>query len=367
MMFNRVMSTQTLDASVDQFPIHSAVKPKVPSVSKSLAPVRMWLWCIAVLILIMITIGGATRLTDSGLSITTWDPIMGVVPPMSSTDWEKLFTLYKTTTEFQIQNSAMTMQEFKWIFWWEWGHRVFGRLIGVAFALPFLFFLVTKRLPKKLALGLLVIFALGAAQAALGWYMVKSGLVGRTDVSQYRLAAHLSLASLLLAATIWVALGINRARVLNWHGHTVMAAILLLLVFLQIAAGGFVAGMDAGHTAYDWPKMNGQWVPDGLAAIEPLWRNFTENHTAVQFNHRTLAYVIFALALIHAWTSFRVSSMLLAYFVLVQICLGVLALWFQVGLPIALTHQATAMIVLIFAVYNLHAKTVTQAPALDQR
>jgi heme a synthase len=356
---------QSVDAALDQPILEPLAKPAAARSAKSLAPVRTWLWWIAFLIFVMILIGGATRLTDSGLSITTWDPIMGAIPPMSQADWDKLFALYKTTTEFQTQNSAMTLGEFKWIFWWEWGHRFFGRFIGVVFAVPFLIFLLTKRLPSSLVPSLLLLFLLGAAQGALGWYMVKSGLVGRTDVSQYRLAAHLSLASFLLAATVWIALGIDRARKITSHGQTILAAIILVLIFIQIAAGGFVAGIDAGHAAYDWPKMNGQWIPEGLSAIQPMWRNFTENHVAVQFNHRTLAYVILFLALIHAWTTFRLSSLLLLYFIFVQIALGVLALWFKVGLAVALTHQATAMIVLVLAVSNLHARAVSQAPAPD--
>jgi heme a synthase len=330
---------------------------------KALAPVRKWLWVIAFLIFVMVIVGGVTRLTDSGLSITTWDPIMGAIPPLSEPDWQRQFDLYKTTTEYQTQNSAMTLVQFKWIYGWEWSHRQFGRLIGLVFMLPFLFFLATRRIGWKLMPRLLLLLLLGAAQGALGWYMVKSGLQGRTDVSQYRLVAHLSLASLLLAAIVWTALGVDRIRSYRLDFSTTLAVLLLVMVFAQIAAGGFMAGLHAGHVAYDWPKMNGMWIPEGLRQLEPLWRNATENLTAVHFNHRVLAYAIFVLALVHVWTSFRVSSMLVTYGVFVQMCLGVLTLWFQIKLGGALAHQATAMIVLALAVYNVHAHVLSRAPA----
>jgi heme a synthase len=351
-------------------PIHPAdvaVPAGVKAAAKSLEPVRKWLWWIVFLIFVMVLIGGVTRLTDSGLSITTWDPIMGAIPPWSAADWQRVFDLYKSTTEFQTQNSAMTMTEFKWIFGWEWAHRQFGRLIGVVFLIPFLFFLVTRRVSWNLLPRLLLLLLLGAAQGGLGWYMVKSGLVGRTDVSQYRLAAHLGLASFLLATTVWIALGLNRTRQFSFSLNCILAGLLAVLVFVQIAAGGFMAGLDAGHVSYEWPLINGVWIPDGLTALVPLWRNVTENVTAVHFNHRMLAYVVFLLALVHAWTSFRVSSMMVTYAIFVQVCLGVMTLWFQVTLGVALAHQATAMIVLGLAVYNLHALLLIPEPAPDPR
>ncbi len=334
-----------------------------PPKQRPMGPVRNWLWWIATFIFLMVMVGGLTRLTDSGLSITVWDPVMGAIPPMSETDWTKVFDLYKQTTEFQTQNSAMTLPEFKHIFWWEWGHRFLGRLIGVLFAVPFLYFLVTKRLSFGLVLRLLVLFILGAAQAALGWYMVKSGLAGRVDVSQYRLAAHLALASLLFAVTVWMALGIERTRRFVWSSNSFLAALLVILILLQIAAGGFVAGLDAGHASYDWPKINGVWVPEGLDTLKPLWRNAVENALAVQFDHRMLAYFVFLLAIIHAWSSFSFSAIILAYGVFVQVALGILTIMLKIPMGFALAHQATAMLVLALAVANLHAHMLSQSPA----
>ncbi len=324
--------------------------------------VRKWLWFIASLVFFLIMLGGLTRLTDSGLSITVWDPVMGAIPPMSEADWTKVFDLYKQTTEFKAQNSAMTMPEFKRIFWWEWSHRFLGRVIGVAFAVPFMIFLIMRRLSAGMVFRLLVLFILGGAQGALGWYMVQSGLTGRVDVSQYRLAAHLVLASILFAAIVWVVLGIGRKRSMNWSSNGFISILILLLVLLQIAAGGFVAGLDAGHASYEWPKMNGLWIPEGINAMKPWWKNALENALAVQFNHRILGYIVMVLAIMHAWSTFRLSSMLLAYAVFVQLCLGILTVVMKVPMGFALAHQATAMLVLALAVANVHALTLSQLP-----
>ncbi len=348
-----------MDAEIDELP---APPKEIP-----LGGVRKWLWCIAALVFFMIMLGGLTRLTDSGLSITVWDPVMGAIPPLSDADWANAFDLYKQTTEFTLQNSAMTLPEFKNIFWWEWAHRFLGRLIGVAFAVPFLIFLVMRRLSIGRVISLAVLFVIGGAQGALGWYMVQSGLAGRVDVSQYRLAAHLALASLLFAATIWIALGIGRVRGMNWSGNAILSILLLVLVLLQIAAGGFVAGLDAGHASYEWPKMHGLWIPAGLDTLKPLWMNAFENALAVQFNHRILAYVIFVVSMVHAWSSFRFSSMVFAYAVFAQVCLGILTVIMKVPMGFALAHQATAMLVLALAVANMHAYMLNQLPASSQQ
>ncbi len=346
-----------MDAEIDELP---APPREIP-----LGGVRRWLWCIAALVFFMIMLGGLTRLTDSGLSITVWDPIMGAIPPLSDADWTKLFDLYKQTTEFKVQNAAMSLPEFKTIFWWEWAHRFLGRFIGVAFALPFLIFLAMRRLSTGLVISLLALFIIGGAQGALGWFMVQSGLAGRVDVSQYRLAAHLTLASLLFAATIWILLGVGRKRGMNWSGNALLSILLLLLVLTQIAAGGFVAGLDAGHASNEWPKMNGLWIPIGLDTLKPIWMNAFENALAVQFNHRMLAYLLLVLAVIHAWSSFRFSSMVFAYAVFAQACLGILTVVMKVPMGFALVHQATAMLVLALAVANLHAFMVNRSLASD--
>jgi heme a synthase len=316
--------------------------------------IRAWLWIVALLIFAMVLVGGATRLTDSGLSITEWQPILGALPPFNEADWLAAFGKYQLTSEFKLQNSAMTLAEFKFIYWWEWGHRNLGRFIGLAFAVPFLLFTIFRRLTKPLFWRLLVLFVLGGAQGGLGWFMVKSGLSGRVDVSQYRLAAHLTLAAAIFALTIWTLLGVGqeRSRPRTWHAWS--AALLVGLVLLQIAAGGLVAGLDAGMGYNTWPKMDGQFVPEGLFAMEPRWRNFFENAMTVQFVHRGLAYGVLAFAIMHAWQACTLSSLALLYVLFIQAFIGVVALVTSVPLPLALAHQAGAMLALMAAVFNLH-------------
>jgi heme a synthase len=342
--------------------MYEALKPQTPA----RAPLKTWLKIVAFMVFCMILLGGATRLTDSGLSITEWQPIMGAIPPLSDADWAALFAKYRQTTEFKVQNSAMSLTDFKVIFWWEWAHRQLGRLIGVAFALPLLVFALMGKIKGSLWPKLLILLVLGAAQGALGWYMVSSGLVGRTDVSQYRLAAHLTLASFLFAAIIWVAMGISRKRGIPRSFDDWSALLLVGLVLLQIAAGGFVAGLDAGMGYTTWPKMDGAWIPKGLDAMQPLWRNAFENALTVQFNHRLLAYITFAVAIIHAWRSFSLTGMVLAYLVFSQAILGILTLMFGVPLVLGLLHQAMAMLVLMTAVWNLHTRlSANSGPALQ--
>jgi heme a synthase len=312
--------------------------------------VAIWLWGIALLILCMVIVGGATRLTDSGLSITEWRPLLGAIPPLSEANWLEAFEKYKLIPEYQIQNKGMSLEDFKFIYWWEWAHRFLGRFIGFAFIAPLLFFIATKRVARSLWPRLLVLFIIGGLQGALGWYMVSSGLSERVDVSQYRLAAHLSLATLLFAAVVYTALTLNFAEMTRrWWGARLALGFVVIL-FVQVAAGGFVAGLDAGHAAYDWPTMNGQWLPDGLVNIQPVWRNWFENALAVQFNHRILAYVIFALAAVQALLLRQRSSRVVLIAVLAQVLLGISTVMGQVKLHTALAHQATAMILLAFAI-----------------
>ncbi len=329
--------------------------------------VRTWLMFVAFLVFCMIVIGGATRLTDSGLSITEWNPALGALPPMNDADWNMVFEKYKQTTEFKVQNNWMQLSDFKPIFWWEWGHRQFGRLIGIVYLVPFLYFLVRGRIANRLIPWLLVLFLLGAAQGALGWYMVKSGLADRTDVSQYRLAAHLAAATVLFAAILWTALGIGYKRFAPRSFDQLMAIFLLLLVFIQIVFGGFVAGLDAGHAATTWPKMNGAWMPEGLWTLQPLWRNAFESALTINFLHRTSAYVVLALAILHAWRAFNLSSMILAYAIFTQACIGVLSLVLKLPLSLALVHQAFAILVLTVAVRNVHRHHSMKVPVPDQQ
>ncbi len=327
--------------------------------------VAVWLWFIAFLILCMVIVGGATRLTDSGLSITEWKPLLGAIPPLSHAHWLEAFEKYKLIPEYQIQNKGMSLEDFKFIYWWEWAHRFLGRIIGFAFIMPLMFFIVTRRVSRTLWPRLVLLFVIGGLQGALGWYMVSSGLSERVDVSQYRLAAHLSLATVLFAAVVYAALTLNAVvERKRWWGSGLALAFLALL-FVQVAAGGFVAGLDAGHAAYDWPTMNGQWLPDGLANIEPLWRNWFENALAVQFNHRILAYVILALAVMQALLLRQRSSWIVLVAVLAQVLLGISTVLGQVKLHTALTHQATAMILLAFAIR--HYVVVSRGPVPNRR
>jgi heme a synthase len=335
------------------------------SISRNSPAVTIWLWAIAFLIFCMVIVGGATRLTDSGLSITEWKPLLGAVPPLTDANWLEAFEKYKLIPEYQIQNKGMSLADFKFIYWWEWAHRFLGRFIGFAFIVPLLFFIATKRITRTVWPRLFLLFIIGGLQGALGWYMVSSGLSERIDVSQYRLAAHLTLATVLFAAVIYTALTLNMApNQRRWWGRTLALGFIVLL-FVQVAAGGFVAGLDAGHAAYDWPTMNGQFLPEGLANIPPLWRNWFENALAVQFNHRILAYIILALAVLQALLLKQRSSWVVLVAVLAQVLLGISTVLGQVKLHTALAHQATAMILLAFAIR--HYVVVSRYPVRDQR
>jgi heme a synthase len=319
--------------------------------------IRLWLKIVAAMIFIMVIVGGATRLTNSGLSITEWQPILGAIPPLNAADWQAAFAKYQQSPQYKLQNVGMEMGAFQFIYWWEWSHRLLGRAIGFVFLLPFLAFAITRRLERRMWPRLLFLFIVGGLQGALGWYMVASGLVDRVDVSQYRLAAHLCLAVALFAAVLWVMFSINDKHQ-SPHGVDAWAALLvLIMVFVQIAAGGFVAGLDAGQGYNTWPIMDGKFIPEGLNAMLPMWRNIFENALTVQFDHRILAYAILIIAVWHALRSFTLSSMLLAYAVFAQACLGILTLLMHVPLVVALVHQAGALVVVMAAVWNVHKKT----------
>jgi cytochrome c oxidase assembly protein subunit 15 len=323
---------------------------------------RIWLYAVAALILAMVLVGGATRLTNSGLSITEWKPLLGAIPPLSEADWQDAFAKYQQIPEYQLINKGMSLDAFKAIYWWEWAHRFLGRFIGVAFFVPFLVFWLRGAIPRGLMPKLAGIFVLGGAQGALGWYMVKSGLAERTDVSQYRLAAHLGLAVLIYGATLWVAFGLGgrgAAAPDRVPGLLkAMAALFAAFVFAQIILGGFVAGTDAGLSHNSWPLMDGAIIPDGLGAMQPWYLNLFENVLTIQFNHRMLAYAIALLAALNFVLARRsrqaaVSLAVLAA-VLAQITLGIAALLSHLQLDLALAHQAGAVLLFGLALYQLH-------------
>jgi cytochrome c oxidase assembly protein subunit 15 len=329
-----------------------------------------------------VVIGGITRLTLSGLSITEWKPIIGIVPPLSAADWAAEFAKYKSIPEYRAVHFAMTLDEFKNIYFWEYVHRLLGRLIGIAFAVPFLWFLARRRLPARLAPSLAGILLLGFAQGALGWYMVESGLADRIEVSQYRIVAHLALALAIYAAILWVALGIVRGPALpdlrsgSSPGWRRAAEGALFLVALTILAGGFVAGTRAGLTYNSFPLMDGQLVPAGYGRLEPFYLNWFENVAAVQFDHRALA-VLTAAAVFLLWAAGRRATLpkpaRTALHVLlaatgVQIMLGVSTLILVVPIPLAAAHQAGALLLLSTALLFRHSLRGTavidaQAPA----
>ena len=329
--------------------------------------VQFWLYAVAALVVAMVLVGGATRLTESGLSITEWRPVMGIVPPLDRAAWQSEFGKYQAIPQYHALNRGMSIEEFKTIYWWEWTHRLLGRVIGVAFLLPFLFFLWRGWVRPSLRPRLLFIFGLGALQGGVGWWMVASGLAERVEVSQYRLATHLTLACLIYVALIWTARRMREkseppppARI------GVSAAALLVLVLTQIYLGALVAGLRAGYVYNTWPLIDGMLIPNTARLFfdTSLWRNFFENALTVQFDHRMLAYLIFIGALLHAVDveltvksgPGRFGAFLLFSAVTLQAVLGILTLLWRVPLPLALAHQGVAMLALTAA--TLHAANV---------
>jgi len=343
-----------------------ALAPSLGAAAHRMDPVRVWLFAVAALVFVMVSVGGATRLTGSGLSITEWQPIMGVVPPLSEAAWQEALEKYRQIPQYRHLNKGMSLEAFKRIFWWEWTHRFVARFVGVAFLVPFLFFLATGRIAGALVPKLAALFALGGLQGAIGWYMVRSGLSERIDVSQYRLAVHLSLAVVIFAGLLWIAfsLGARTARSQSVAAaYCKTAAFIVGLVFLQIVAGAFVAGLKAGAGYNTWPLMDGRLVPQGLGVMSPWWANLFENATTVQFNHRMLAYALVAVVLWHVWSVLsrtddrlvRMSGLALGVAVLAQVGLGIWTLLAQVPLSLGLAHQAGAVTLFGLALWHLYA------------
>ena len=321
--------------------------------------IAIWLGCVAALVFIMVVVGGLTRLTESGLSITEWKPVTGALPPMSEEHWQAEFDLYRQIPQYQLINKGMSLAAFKTIYWWEWSHRFLGRLIGLAFFVPFVWFLVTRRVERALLPRLAGLFVLGGMQGVLGWWMVMSGLAERTEVSQYRLAAHLGLATLIYMALVWTVLDLQRGKATRALGGVAKAALaLVVFVFLQTILGAFVAGLRAGAVYNTWPLMDGAWLPDGLLRMSPLWHNFFENHLTVQFQHRIAAYLLLLAALWHWFAARKTAAAqgagLLLLAIILQAMLGIWTVLWAVPIPLGAAHQAGALIVLTVALWHAH-------------
>ncbi len=322
--------------------------------------IGIWLLVVALLVFVMIVVGGATRLTESGLSMVNWQPLSGTLPPLSETDWQEEFSAYKAYPQYLTVNRGMTLDEFKTIFWWEYMHRLLGRLVGLAFALPLLFFIARGRVRRELKMTLFFLLALGGSQGLLGWYMVQSGLVDVPAVSHYRLAAHLGLALIIFASLLWVSLGLLRPgqgqedrrfrRTAGW---------MLGLVGAQSLMGALVAGLDAGRAYNTWPLIDGGLVPERMFELSPWWINFFENIATVQFDHRMMAYVLLGLA-VYLWVlarrrpvppSLRTGTGVFLVLMLVQASLGIATLLAMVPVGLGTLHQAGGVMVLATSVF----------------
>ena len=317
-----------------------------------------WLLAVAAFVFLMVVVGGVTRLTESGLSITEWKPVSGALPPLTHAQWERAFDLYKGTTQYQTMNRSMTLGEFQFIFFWEYVHRLLGRLIGLAFALPLLWFWAKRQIPQGYGWRLIALLALGGLQGAIGWWMVKSGLVGRTEVSHYRLAVHLMLALFIMAGLIWTALDLRRlARDPASRPARLrpLAAGMLLVLAIQILLGAWTAGLRAGLAASDWPLMNGRFFPE----VSPDWpHNMANDPFLVQWEHRWWAWVTVAALVVLARMARKVdrpASIALHSAFGVQIILGIATVMTEVNLTFAVLHQAVGALVVASAAWCAHA------------
>lgn len=331
-------------------------EPAVPTAYRAM---RIWLLVVALLVVCMVLVGGATRLTDSGLSITEWAPLLGVLPPIGEAAWQQAFDAYKKIPQYGV-NSSMTMDDFRFIYWWEWSHRFLGRFVGLVYALPLAWFWARGHVRGVLRGKLLMLLVLGGMQGVVGWWMVKSGLTDRIDVAPYRLAVHLTLACVILGGLIWVALDLApRREIVVPQGFRALASLFLALVYVQLFLGALVAGNDAGLVFNTWPLMQGGLWPEGMGSLSPFWHNFFENHGTVQFMHRLGGYVLMGASV---WVALRAAGvagldglskwMLVA--VQVQVVLGIATLVLMVPISLALLHQFGMTVLLALAVVLRH-------------
>src|SRR5258706_12355041 len=341
--------------------------------------VGLWLFLIAAMIGLMVVVGGLTRLTGSGLSITEWQPVTGVIPPLDDSAWQSEFAKYRGTPQYDLINRSIGLAGFKAIYWWEWTHRMLGRVLGVVFLIPFLVFVRQGRIDRGIATRLAILFLLGAAQGVLGWWMVQSGLTGeRVAVSQYRLAAHLGLAMILFGYVFWTALeiiGAGRSRIASTTRFQSWAILLVALIFAQILLGAFMAGLDAGLAFSSWPTYAGAWIPRGLYDLSPRWINHFENPALVHFQHRSVGYVVailvaalyVALRSAGADRTLRIAGIHAVALTALQIALGIFTVVSMVALPLAALHQICALAPFAAALWWAFALNANATLPPDQR
>jgi cytochrome c oxidase assembly protein subunit 15 len=330
-------------------------------------PVVAWLALVGLMVFCMIIVGGATRLTHSGLSIVEWEPLVGTIPPIDQEDWDEVFDEYKTSPEYQQVNFGMSLDEFKVIFWWEYFHRLLGRLIGLVFFIPLLYFAIRRKINGSLAKRLFGIFVLGGLQGGMGWYMVASGLVDDPRVSQYRLTAHLGIAFLIFGAIVWTALSVMYPSKTNMSQPVRrmfrFAVAINVIIFLMVVSGGFVAGIRAGLAYNTWPLMGNSFVPPDIFILTPGWRNFFENMATVQFDHRIIAYVLAVLVPIF-WFKVRrrdvspqtvIATNTLLVLVFTQIVVGISTLLHHVPVTLGVAHQGIGSLVFVTSLWVTHS------------
>src|ERR1700678_648220 len=335
---------------------------RVDAPARGVSGVRVWLFAVAALIFVMVLVGGATRLTESGLSITQWKPVTGVVPPLSDAEWRDEFLRYQQIPQFAALNPDMTLEGFKTIFWWEWSHRLLARIIGVAFIVPALWFALTGRLRGAVGKQVAIAPGLLALEPIVGWWMVSSGLSERTEVAQERLAMHLMIAAATFGVLIYAGVGLrSRQPEVSPAGFGVASGGFAALVFAQLGLGALVAGLRAGLVYNSWPLMDGRWIPPGAFGLSPWPRSVVDDVTTAQFDHRIVAYAVVAYALVQAFFAWRAApgaalahrALALAGLALGQAALGVATLLFVVPIGLALAHQALALT--LFGMAMAHA------------